>query len=54
MALSSIVFIKDFMIQGGDPDSKGAPKGKMLGTGVLTIPSLPSSFIHNFSTSVVP
>lgn len=47
--------IKDFMIQGGDPDSKGAPKGKMLGTGgLLTIPSLPSSFIHNFSTSVVP
>lgn len=25
--------IKDFMIQGGDPDSKGAPKGKSLGTG---------------------
>lgn len=25
--------IKDFMIQGGDPDSKDAPKGKMLGTG---------------------
>ncbi len=25
--------IKDFMIQGGDPDSKGAPKGKTLGTG---------------------
>lgn len=25
--------IKDFMVQGGDPDSKGAPKGKMLGTG---------------------
>ena len=25
--------IKDFMIQGGDPDSKGAPAGKMLGTG---------------------
>jgi cyclophilin family peptidyl-prolyl cis-trans isomerase len=25
--------IKDFMIQGGDPDSKGAPTGKMLGTG---------------------
>ena len=22
--------IKDFMIQGGDPDSKGAPKGKMM------------------------
>lgn len=25
--------IKDFMVQGGDPDSKGAPKGKSLGTG---------------------
>lgn len=25
--------IKDFMIQGGDPDSKGAPMSKMLGTG---------------------
>lgn len=25
--------IKDFMIQGGDPDSKGAPKGKSLGAG---------------------
>ena len=25
--------IKDFMIQGGDPDSKGAPDGKMLGVG---------------------
>ena len=25
--------IKDFMIQGGDPESKGAPKGKMLGSG---------------------
>lgn len=25
--------IKDFMIQGGDPDSKGAPKGKRLGCG---------------------
>jgi len=25
--------IKDFMIQGGDPESKGAPAGKMLGTG---------------------
>ena len=23
-------FIKDFMIQGGDPESKGAPAGKML------------------------
>lgn len=25
--------IRDFMIQGGDPDSKGAPAGKNLGTG---------------------
>ena len=25
--------IRDFMIQGGDPDSKGAPAGKMLGVG---------------------
>ena len=25
--------IKDFMIQGGDPNSKDAPAGKMLGTG---------------------
>lgn len=25
--------IADFMIQGGDPDSKGAPAGKQLGTG---------------------
>jgi len=25
--------IKDFMIQGGGPDSKGAPAGKMLGVG---------------------
>lgn len=25
--------IKDFMVQGGDPDSKGAPAGKQLGAG---------------------
>ena len=25
--------IKNFMVQGGDPDSKGAPAGKSLGTG---------------------
>lgn len=25
--------IKDFMVQGGDPDSKNAPKGKLLGAG---------------------
>lgn len=33
--------IKEFMIQGGDPDSKGAAKGKMLGAGDVgyTIPA---------------
>lgn len=33
--------IKDFMVQGGDPDSKGATAGKMLGNGGLnyTIPA---------------
>lgn len=33
--------IKEFMIQGGDPDSKGAPKGKSLGAGDVgyTIPA---------------
>lgn len=41
--------IRDFMIQGGDPDSKGAPTGKMLGTGgpdyTLEAEILPQ-FIH--------
>ena len=35
-AYDSLLFhrvIRDFMIQGGDPDSKGAPAGKMLGMG---------------------
>lgn len=33
--------IKDFMIQAGDPESKNAPKGKMLGSGDVgyTIPA---------------
>ena len=35
--------IKDFMIQGGDPDSKGAPKGSMLGSGDLGY-TLPAEF----------
>ena len=31
--------IRDFMIQGGDPDSKGAPAGKNLGGPDYTIPA---------------
>ncbi len=41
--------IKDFMIQGGDPESKNAEAGKMLGEGSLgyTIPAeFDSNFIH--------
>lgn len=42
--------IKDFMIQGGDPDSKGAPIGKALGSGGpgYTLPAEidASRFIH--------
>ena len=37
--------IKDFMIQGGDPDSKGAPKGKMLGTGGPDY-TIPAEFVY--------
>jgi peptidyl-prolyl cis-trans isomerase B (cyclophilin B) len=41
--------IKDFMIQGGDPESKDAPSGKMLGSGGpgYTVPAeFDSSLIH--------
>lgn len=41
--------IKDFMIQGGDPDSKHAPQDKMLGTGGnnYTVPAeFNPAFIH--------
>ena len=37
--------IKDFMIQGGDPESKGAPKGKMLGTGGPDY-TIPAEFVY--------
>ena len=37
--------IKDFMIQGGDPDSKNAPKGKMLGTGAPDY-TIPAEFVY--------
>lgn len=41
--------INNFMIQGGDPESKNAPAGKMLGSGGpgYTVPAeFDSSFIH--------
>lgn len=37
--------IKDFMIQGGDPDSIGAPAGKMLGTGGPDY-TIPAEFVY--------
>lgn len=37
--------IKDFMIQGGDPDSIEAPKGKMLGTGGPGY-TIPAEFVY--------
>lgn len=37
--------IKDFMIQGGDPDSKGAPAGKSLGTGGPGY-NVPAEFVY--------
>ena len=37
--------IKDFMIQGGNPDSKNAPKGKMLGTGGPDY-TIPAEFVY--------
>ncbi|MBC8046209.1 MAG: peptidylprolyl isomerase [Fimbriimonadaceae bacterium] len=39
--------IKDFMIQGGDPDSKNAPAGKMLGQGGPGY-TVPAEFRSNF------
>lgn len=37
--------IKDFMVQAGDPDSKNAPKGKMLGSGDVGY-TLPAEFVY--------
>ncbi len=37
--------IKDFMIQAGDPESKNAPKGKMLGSGDVGY-TLPAEFVY--------
>lgn len=37
--------IKDFMIQGGDPDSKNTPKGKILGTGGPDY-TIPAEFVY--------
>ena len=37
--------IKDFMIQAGDPDSKNAPKGKMLGACYVGY-TIPAEFVY--------
>lgn len=37
--------IKDFMIQGGDPNSKNAPKGKVFGTGGPDY-TIPAEFVY--------
>lgn len=37
--------IKDFMIQAGDPNSKNAPKGQMLGSGDVGY-TLPAEFVY--------
>ncbi len=37
--------IKDFMIQAGDPESKDAPKGKMLGSGDVGY-TVPAEFVY--------
>ncbi len=37
--------IKDFMIQAGDPNSKDAPKGKMLGSGDVGY-TIPAEFVY--------
>ena len=37
--------IKSFMIQGGDPESKGAPQGKSLGSGGMGY-TLPAEFVY--------
>jgi len=37
--------IKNFMIQGGDPESKGAPTGKILGTGDTGY-TIPAEFVY--------
>ena len=37
--------IKDFMIQGGDPDSKNAPASKQLGAGDVGY-TIPAEFVY--------
>lgn len=37
--------IKDFMVQAGDPESKNAPKGKMLGNGDVGY-TIPAEFVY--------
>lgn len=38
--------IKDFMVQAGDPESKNAPKGKMLGSGDVGY-TVPAEFVYS-------
>ena len=38
--------IKDFMVQAGDPESKNAPKGKMLGSGDVGY-TVPAEYIRS-------
>lgn len=38
--------IKDFMVQAGDPESKTAPKGKMLGSGDVGY-TVPAEFVYS-------
>ena len=46
--------IKDFMVQAGDPESKNAPKGKMLGSVMSAIQFRQSLYILNISIRKVP
>lgn len=45
--------IKDFMVQGGDPDSKNAPKGKQLGAGDPTTLLRLSSHLHTSTSAAL-
>lgn len=46
--------IENFMIQGGDPDSRGAAPGKVLGNGDQATPSPPSLTYPSSTTGGAP